>query len=279
MSLALLRFLAMTVGPSITAAARPAVTFLAIQLTVAGLIQYELATVPDSFAWLVSLPAIVVAIVLAALETAAKHDPDVAAVLRDLKVDNLTGAFGAFSVALLFSALGLPESEATALVEEGAIGGGGLLDATATAVSTDHGGAVQTGAIAGAVGLNLGLGWLRSGLLEFVDDFELGKLWARIETGGVVGVLVLLPFLPLVALAFMVLFAIGLVIVSVMARAASNFVDQRSRVVCDTCGYRVRVEASLCPECRTGRQPAAEPPSGLGAATDALRNKFVHQTR
>lgn len=269
----LLRFLAMTVGPSITAAARPAVTFLAIQLTVAGLVRYDLAALPGSLAWLVSLPAIVVAAVLAGLETAAKHDPDVAAVLRDLKIDNLTGAFGAFSAALLFSALGLPESDAATLVEEGAVGGGGLLDATAAAVRADHGGAVQVGAIAGAVGLNLGLTWFRSGLLEFLDDFELGKLWARIETGGVVGVLILLPFLPLIALAFMALFALGLVVVSLMARAAARWVDQRSRVECESCGYQVREEASLCPKCRTQRTPASEPETGLAPALEALRRR------
>lgn len=284
MTVELLRFLALTIGPSVTAAARPAVTFFAIQLVVTGLVYGDVAALPESFAWLVSVPALIVAGVLAGLETAASHDPDVAALLRDLKVDNITGAFGAFSVALLFASLGLPEEDVmgmtgamegatTGSTGAAALGGGGLLEATSTAVTADKSTPLQVGAIGGALGINIGLTWLRGELLEFVDDFELGKLWARIETGGVVGVLILLPLLPLVMLAFLTVFAIGLVAVSLGARAASDYVDSQSRTNCASCGHRLREEASICPECRTERTPTVESESGLSAAWTALRRR------
>ncbi len=276
MSLELLRFLAMTVGPSITAAARPAVTFFAIQLTVAGLAHAELVTVPSGFSWLVGIPAIIIAGVLAGLETAAKHDPDVAAVLRDLHIDTITGAFGAFSVGLLFASLGLPEEEAGGLVDAAASGAGagaGLLDATAEAVSADHSTPVQVAAVGGAVGTNIGLTLVRARLLEFLDDFDLGKIWARIETGGVVGVLLILPFLPLFALAFLVLAALVLAALGVAAKTTQHYLDQRRRVDCEGCDYRVRVEASVCPECGTEREPEIQQESGFAAAWAALRER------
>ncbi|MFP4600695.1 MAG: hypothetical protein ACLFVJ_20745 [Persicimonas sp.] len=284
MSLVVLRFLAMTIGPSITAAARPAATFLGVQLVVALLVHQELAAVPLVMQWLISAPAIVAAAVLAGLETAAKHDPDIAAILRDMQVDNVTGAFGAFSAALLFAALGMPEAEAAALVDgaadpmndplDGPNGDsetGGVLGAVATAAASEHRMEVQTAAVGLGLGLNLGLTWLRSQFLEFIDDFELGRMWARIETGGVVGVLILLPLLPLVAFGFLVFWTALLVIVALAARAAQRVADRRARVPCENCDYQVREEASLCPKCKTERQPITEPASGVGAAWRALR--------
>jgi len=271
MNLELVRFLALMVGPSITAAARPAVTFLAVQLTVVGLIHYELATVGSDFAWLISPPAIVVAAVLASLESAAKHDPDFAALLRDFRVDNITGAFGAFSAALLFTTLGLPDAEAASLVE--GADSSGLLQATATAITADRSSLVQISAIGGALGMNLGLTWLRSELLEFVDDFDLGKWWARLETGGVVGVLVLLPFLPVIVLVFVITFAVVLSVVALVSRAAAKLADERARVACEECGYAVREEASVCPDCGTSRTPKMKQSGGFAEAWSTLRRR------
>lgn len=298
MSVALLRFLAMTVGPAFTAAARPAATFFAVQLVVATLVYYDLASLSPTFSWMVSIPAIVVAGVLAALELAARHDPDIAAILRDLQIDNATGAFGAFTAALLFAALGMPESEAAGLIEGGDMPGGGglepagdtpgtdlsnqmnvppvatsddgILGATAAAASSNHSMGVQVGAVGGAVGINVGLTWLRSQLMEFVDDFDLGKLWARLETGGVIGVLVLLPLLPLVVFGFILLFALVLGGLAWTARKASQYMDERSRVPCESCDYELRQEASLCPECGAERTPDIESHTGIKEAWDAL---------
>lgn len=278
MSLTLLRFLAMTIGPSITAAARPAATFLAIQITVVALIDHDLAALPESFAWVVSAPTIIAVALIAALEAAVKHDPDIAAILRDFRVDNITGALGALGAALLFMALGLPESEAAALATDGGLGeAGGALDALALAAASEHQTGAQVAAMGAAVGINMGLGWLRAQLLELVDDFDLGKLWARLETGGVVGVLILLPLLPLVVFGFLVLSALVLAALALAARAATQAIDRRCRVACDGCGFEVRVEASICPACKAARRPTAQPSSGLRAAYSALRARSTEQ--
>lgn len=270
MSLALLRYLAVTFGPSITAAARPAVTLLAVQLTVAALVRSQLASLSTEFGWLISAPAIVVVALIAGLETAARHDPDIAAITRDLQIDNLTGAFGTLTAALLFAALGLPESAATQMAGS-APDSGGLLSGVSEAVAHERSQTVQIAAIGGAVGINLGLTWLRAQLMRFLDDFELGRLWARLETGGVVGLLIVLPLLPLLALGFLTLFAVGLSALALAARTAAAAVDRRCRVDCQGCDYRVRAEASLCPECHTERTPSAEPTTGPAAALAALR--------
>jgi hypothetical protein len=273
-NLAVLRFLAMTLGPSITATARPAVTFWAVQLTVAALVYQQLVSVPDSLAWMISTQAIVVVGILAGLEAAARHDPDIAALLRDLQLDKITGALGALTSALLFVTLGLPETEAAAIVEGAApTPSGGVLEATAQAAASERGDAVKVGAVGGAIGINMGLSWMRAQLLSFVDDFELGRWWARIETGGVVGLLVVLPLLPLLALAMLVVWSLLLSAVALTARAAQRAIDEHRRVPCPSCEHRVRVEASLCPECGEPLEPTAEPASGARAAWDALRGR------
>ena len=62
-----LRFLALNYAPSITAAARPGLTFFAIQIVVAVLVYGGYADLPPSLAWLVSMPAIAMAGLLATL--------------------------------------------------------------------------------------------------------------------------------------------------------------------------------------------------------------------
>lgn len=273
MSLALLRFLAMTFGPAITAAARPAATFFAVQITVAALVYQELAALPAVFAWLVEVPALVVAGALAALESVAQHDADVAGIARELHLDKVSGAFSAFTAALLFAALGMPEAEAAALIEGGAadgLGDEGVLGATAEAARSEHGAAVQVGAVGGAVAINAGLTWLRGQLLAFLDDFDLHALWARLETGGVLGVLILLPLMPLVIVACALVLAGAAGMAAWAARSAGARLERRRRVACGGCGYEVRREASVCPECDASRTPELEATSRMTTAWRAL---------
>ncbi len=276
MSLVLLRYLAMTFGPSIAATARPATAFLVIQLTVIGLVNQEMATVPVAFEGLLSMPIVGVVAILALLETAAAHDPDISTLLRDFNVDRVTGAFGALGCALLFVALGMPESVASAMVDGPAdvvTASGGILDAAGEAAATEHSTGIQTLVVGLAVALNLGLVWLRSQLLLFIYEFELGKLWARIETGGVVGLLILLPFFPLIIFGVLVLLACAMAALALAARTASHIIDRRSRIPCEGCGEKIRVESSLCPKCGAKRQPTAAPSTGLKAAINALRER------
>lgn len=250
MDLSLLRLLAHTFGPAITAASRPGLTFGVIQLVVALLVRTGHATIAPGLAWLISPLAIGFGVLFAVLETLAKHDPDVAALMRDLHIDHALGAFGGFASALLFSALGLPP-------EAGQPAGGesDLSVAVQLASSGEHAPAVRAAAIGGAVVLNLGLGWVRAKLIDVLDDLSLSALWARLETGGVLALLILLPLLPLVALAFLVIATIALSLLAVGARLTELALDRRSRVPCTACGERVRQEASLCSACRAELRP------------------------
>ena len=272
MIVALLRYLAMTVGPAITAAARPALTFFAIQVTVATLVSYDMASLPPRFAWLISVPAMTVALVVAALNTAAQHDPDVAAIARDLHIDRVTGGLSTLSAALLFAALGLPESMSGELAT-GATQSVGLLEAVSQAATGDRSAAAELAAVGGALLINLFLTHLRIQFLTILDDFELSRLWARVETGGTLGLLIVLPLLPLVAFGFLVVFALGLALLALTMHAAAEAVDAHLRIPCEHCDYELRPEASLCPECHTVRTPTAEPRSGLSAALATLGGK------
>ena len=266
MSLVLLRYLAMVLGPAMTSTARPATTFLAVQLTVVALVDGQWAALPEGWEILISGPLLAVVAVFALLENLAAHDPDISALLRDLGVERIAAAFGALSAALLFSALGISEAEASALAGvEGQLlsESGGLLEAVAVAAATDHGPAVQFGVVALAVALNLSLAWLRAGLLRFIQEFGPAKLWARIESGGVVGVLILLPLFPLVVLGFLLVMAVALTVASLTARTAASAADQKRRTPCKACDYNLRVEASCCPECGAERTPEGIPTSGL----------------
>ncbi len=257
MSLAILRFLALTIGPSITAAARPATTFFVVQLVVAALVYHDIVMLPVLMAWLVSAPAIIVAAMLAGLETAAQHDSDVSAILQDMHVDTFTGAFSAFTIALMLAAVGLPEAEAVFLTEAaGTSDSRGILEATTIAIASEHGYLVSITAVLAALAINLGLTWLRSRFLVFIRDFKIGQFWAWIETGGVLGILVLLPFLPLVTFAFLLVFLLILSGMALAIRGAAYALDQRSRVPCAECDYAVRVEASICPSCKAAREPS-----------------------
>ena len=279
MSLVVLRYLAMIIGPSLAATARPATTFFAIQITVVALVYREVAAVPEAFDWLVSAPIIAIVGVLAVLEMIAAHDPDISAILRDLRIDRVAGAFGALSAALLFSALGMPEAEAAALVATDAdllAASGGLLDATGAAAGADFGTIAQTGVLALALAINVVMTGLRSQFLLFIYEFELGRYWARLESGGVVGVLILLPLFPVLIFGFFVLIAVALTALSVASRAATRAMDDSLRAPCDNCGHRLRVEASLCPECGVDRSPTAQPSSGLQAAVAAFRQRNRH---
>ncbi len=249
----LVAFLALTFGPAITSAARPAVTFAAVQLLVAGAVRFDLASLPPAMGWLISIPAIAVALTLAVLETAAHHDGTIADLVQRAGLQHLLGAFGAFSSALLFSAMGLPEEEAARLGDAGPTGD--LAAATYLVASAEVPTATKVGVLGAALGVNLGLSWVRGAIVQALADVELHALWARLETGGVLVVLALVIVLPWFAFALLVLAALAMALVGLSVRAASYVADRRARVACERCGHRVRAEASRCPSCHGARTP------------------------
>lgn len=272
MSIEVIRYLAVNLGASIAASARPAATLLVVQLVVVVLVDQGLAVVPESYDWLISAPAVIVVAAFAVVEMLAKHDTDIAAITRELKIDNLTGVFGAAGAVFLFASLGLPESEAEALIEGGtnAVDDAAVLQATAEATTTDHGAVVQGGVVLVAIAVNLVVTRLREEVLQFAHDFAIGQLWARVETGGVVGLLILLPFFPLVALVFFLVFALGLAATAIAIRTARKAADERRRTPCEECDYSVRVEASVCPECDVRREPESVAPASLKVVLESF---------
>ena len=254
MSLQFVSYLAMIIAPAITAAARPALTFWAIQVIVAVLGHQGWATPPGFLSWLLSVPALVVGAVFAVVEAASRHDPDIEAFLRELWLDRLIGVVGASSSALLFVSLDLPAEGAAELVPH--VGAANdLLRATGQAAASSHPLAVQIGVVGVALAINGGLVWLRARILGFFYEFALGSAWARVETGGIFVLLLTLPVLPLFALSVMVFMVIGFVGLGLVALLVHRWSDWRGRVSCSSCDYRLRPEALACPNCGAARTP------------------------
>ena len=252
----LARFLAQTFNAAIVSSARPGLTFVAIQWTIGLLVRMDQLTLAPALGWLISLPALLIAGLLAGLETWTRHDADAAELLRELKIDHLLGSFGVFSCALLFASLGLPEAEATAMISQDVSPDGGSL---ALAVSMAAGGeqpvAVKAGAGAGAGGIHSAMTWARSQLMAFLAEFDLESIWARLETGGAAAVLLALLLAPYLAAAFLLLASGLLVAVALTIKAAQVAADRACRLPCPQCGHSVRPEARRCPECRHGLTP------------------------
>jgi len=280
MDLALLRFLAMTLTPAITAAARPGLTFAVVQTIAAVLVWTGQAALPDGLGWMVSPSAVVLGLLFGVLETAARHDPDVDELLAELHLDKVVGAFGALAAPLLFAALGLPETESMALSDTVGAGASGQTGATlATIVTADQPPIVTAAAVGGAVGINATLIWARAQVLEFLREFDVAKVWLRVETGGAVIALILLPLLPGLTLLVGAVFALGLGALTLMVRGASRAHDRLVRVACPSCDHQVRPEASGCPSCGASLTPTRllDQPGllrrGWGAALAELRQR------
>ena len=251
MELALVRFLAQTFGVALTASPRPALTFFVVQLVVAVCVRMDWVVMQPGLAWLISVPAVIVAFVLAGLEIAARHDEEIEELLVEFKVAHLLGVFGAFSGCLVFAALGLPEDEALGLAE----GAEDFGTAMALASASEQDPALRYGAVGGGLVLNVGVTTARGRIIEFLAHFDLDKQWHRIETGGVLGVLTLLVWLPVIALAVVVLLSLAVGLLAASVSLAERWLDQRGRRPCPSCGAEVRKEASLCFQCRAALEP------------------------
>jgi len=83
------------------------------------------------------------------------------------------------------------------------------------------------------------------------------KVWLRLETGGVMMVLALLPLMPILMVVLLIVFSLVLGLVAWMVRGTRRYLDQRTRVPCGHCSHAVRPEASVCAVCGEGREPTA----------------------
>ena len=105
------------------------------------------------------------------------------------------------------------------------------------------------------MGLNVGLTWLRASVLRHLSDLHLDGVWARIEAGGVLVAMLLVFFLPAIALALMLVMVLCSAILALVVRLIGRANEQRVRVRCVACGRANRPEASLCPGCKTECAP------------------------
>lgn len=252
----LARFLAQTFNAAILSSSRPGLTFAAIQWTIGLMARQDLVTLAPSLEWLVSMPALLIAALFAGLETWTRHDPDAAELLRELKLDHLTGAFGAFSSALLFASLGLPEGEAQGLIDTQDQSSSEVAMAISLAAAAEQPMSVKIGAVSGAVALHSATTWARTQLLSFIAELELESVWARLETGSAVGLLVAMLLAPYLATAFLILATVLLFAVALTVRAARYAADRRCRVQCPSCAHAVRPEARRCPSCSADLTPS-----------------------
>jgi hypothetical protein len=250
MILGALWLLAQTVTTSASAAARPATTLFAIQLGFATAVQVGLVALPALALWAVSLPALALAAVIAFVELIATQQPDLDELLDDSWVRWVLGGVTAGAVAALFAVATSPF--------EGAVD-----PASADmAAALDHAAAggypvwLQLAVVAVAVGVNLGLGWLRERVKAIVHALGLSWYVAIVETGGVLGAIALVPLLPPVTFAIVVVLAVASGAVALSARVIGAVADRRARRPCPACGHRIRLEASRCPACHAEVAPA-----------------------
>ena len=247
MPLELLRLFAQNFGTSITASSRPAGTFFAVQLCVWWMMWMEWTVVSDTFGWLLSPVTVIVAGLLGVMELFFHHDEDAASIMRDLKVDRLFASFGAFSAALLFASLGLPETEALGFLAEG--GDPLVASQTHAAVHSQHDVPTQVGSVIGSVSLTMVVAHYRAKIHEWLDSLELLAMWQKLESGGVVAAMFLLMLSPFLMLGFLLVLGVVLFVIAHAVQAAERAWDKKNRHACPACDALIRVEASLCHVC------------------------------
>ena len=237
-------------GSSMAASARPALTFLVVQVTVASAMWATGAAPPAALAWLLSPAAMAVAGTAAFVELLAQADEDLSEILRELHVDHVLGAMSSMTSELLFVAFG---------ADAGVGQPGGVAGAIQVAEQAGLPWWGDVGVVAAALVVTMAMSWVRGEIHEALEAVQLKSVWQRLEAGGVLVVLALALFSPAVGLVVLVLLAVALALVGLSIHQLEGWADDRSRTDCPACGHRVRVEATLCSSCRTALAPSAGP--------------------
>ena len=260
---------ARVVGFAATGSVRPAATLFAVQLLTAGLVHFGTATLPAGAAWSISPLALGVGLAVCVLEWLFQHTEGADELVRTLHADKLVAAALAMPATLLLVSL-------TAVAEPGAVLTDGpatdLALATQKLAESGRPLAEQAGFLGLAVALNLALTWLRGELRDFVESVHLERIWAWLETGGVVVGLVLLALAPAVGLVLVALFVLAGAGVWVGSRAVAALLDAARRRQCLSCRRSIRVEAVRCRYCNAEAEPLrwlgqGDAPAPVGALT------------
>jgi hypothetical protein len=222
------------------AGARPVLT---LTLLIAWALFVDPAQLPNSMEWLVDEVTLGVGALLSVAEHFLRTDPDFEELMR---VPNaVLGVVVALCGAMLLAGMGeSPErwQEVAWLYTAG----------------------LGTGVIGTSLGLSavtsLALWKLRSWMFEAVADFSFIHRWyGWLETGGVVGLLVLILSLPFLSIVVAGLLIIGSAGSGGLIYLVQKRRDEAARMECpnEACPYRVRKEALICPAC--GTEVAAVP--------------------
>jgi hypothetical protein len=258
MYLEAIRYLSQTYSVSLTASSRPALTFFGVQVGVYALAANNMVVVPEAMWWLHSTAAFGVAGVLALVEVLAHHQDDISEMLHETGVDKFLSVFGAFSAALLFGSLGLPVEESVELIGTQTAAQADLTQAVYVSAHSGVPGWLQGVALTTGMGLNLGLSFIRGRIISALDDFGLKGLWQRVETGGILAVLIVIPFLPLLIFAVLATLVLAFASFGVILIGADKVLDRTGRYRCPSCQVLVRQEASCCPSCKEELTPKVQ---------------------
>jgi hypothetical protein len=242
---------AKTMAPAVSASARPALTFAVVDVAAAIAVRHGHASLPPSSAWLVSTTMIVVAVVFAIVEAIAHHDTDIAAILRDVHADKMLTVFGALSSAALLTALGAP-TEAPIRPEPV---NAEVIEAVRLTAASHASPTLRVAAIGVSVVGSLGLSWVRSKLLSALDRLHLSSVWAKLETGGTLALMLAVVLAPMLAVLLMTGSVVAMCAISASVHIMSRARDALARRPCPSCNLRIRREASLCHGCRTEIEP------------------------
>ncbi len=109
---------------------------------------------------------------------------------------------------------------------------------------------VMTVSVIAAGLMSVGVTWLRSQLVDFIDAMAVpSKWWRWIEAGGVAGLVTVVVLLPFLALAMAILVVVVSALAAGILWSVRRTREKLSRGPCPSCGYDLRQEASVCPSC------------------------------
>ena len=243
--------IARTAGPAVSSSARPALTFAVVDIAAAIGVHFGYVTLPPEARWLASMTMVVVSVVLAVVEVVAHHDREVAAVVRELHVDKALTAFGALSSAALLTALGVPTAAPSGVSAHHA----DMVEAVRLSAVSDAPAGMRFAAIGAGVGASLGLSWVRGKLLRALDHVHLSSIWARLETGGAVALMLTVVLAPVLAVVFIAVTVVAVLLLSLVVVLIDRARDAAARRPCPSCALPVRREASQCHRCRNAVAP------------------------
>lgn len=268
------QLIARATGAAFTATSRPALTFFLCQLAVALASRHGWVAMVPTMQWLVGIPMLVVGLVATVVEILIEHSAQIEELVRNVHGDKLWRVAGSFFVGLLLISIG---------VESGANGAAAAtpqqLDTVVSLANSGQPAWIKALVVAGTVGVTQGLTWLRALVLGWLDDLHLKSLWQYVETGGVLGFLILLALSPILTVVLALVVTLVMVAVALAVRALDKRLDSSRRRACPSCGTQARDEALVCWSCKQALEPkrwlAPESSAGpLARMREAVRESY-----